>query len=212
MADVRYRSQDSHEMNSEEIELITRAREGDQLAFARLVERHDARVMSLSRSILGPGCDADEVYQEIFLKVYRALPTFRFEADFATWVHRIAVNTALSRKRSLTRRRQKEMTMSRRSCGEGENEDDFFDSQPANPWDNPENRQLRREIVEQIERALEQIPARQRTVFVMKHDQGLKLREIASLLGLGEGTVKAYLFRAIENLRQVLAPYYHTGD
>ncbi len=197
-------------MNSEEIELITRAREGDHMAFARLVERHDARVMSLTRSILGAGFDAEEAYQEIFLKIYRALPTFRFEADFSTWIHRIAVNCALSRRRSLTRRRQKEQLATPRSFENGE--EDFFDSMPSNPFDNPENRQLRREILEQIERALEGIPARQRTVFVMKHDQGMKVKEIARVLGIGEGTVKAYLFRAVENLRQALAPYYQAGE
>jgi len=191
-------------MDSQEIELITRARDGDQAAFALLVEKHDARVMSLARSILGPGFDAEEVYQEIFLKVYRSLPTFRFESDFSTWIHRIAVNTALTKRRSLQRRRQKEQIM--------DGEDDFFDSVPNNPMDNPENLQLRKEILQQIERALQEIPDRQRTVFVMKHDQGMKLKEIARALGIGEGTVKAYLFRAVENLRCALEPYYRARE
>ncbi len=190
-------------MNSEEIELITQAREGDQNAFARLVQMHDSRVMSLARSILGAGFDAEEVYQEIFLKVHRSLASFRFESDFSTWIHRIAVNTALSKKRSLTRRREKEQIMEA---------DDFFDTASCNPWDNPENLQLRGEILEQIEKALAGIPPRQRIVFVMKHDQGMKLKEIAKTLGIGEGTVKAYLFRAIENLRRALEPYYRIGD
>ncbi|HEX7344250.1 MAG TPA: RNA polymerase sigma factor [bacterium] len=194
-------------MDSQEIELVSRAREGDQVAFAQLVEKHDARVMSLARSILGCGFDAEEAYQEIFLKIYRSLPSFRFESDFSTWIHRIAVNTALSKRRSLQRRRQKEQIMDPLNS-----EDDFFDSVPHNPLDNPENQQLRSEILTQIERALEGIPARQRTVFVMKHDQGMKLKEIAKTLGIGEGTVKAYLFRAIENLRNVLEPYYRSGD
>ena len=194
-------------MDSQELELISRAREGDQTAFARLVEKHDARVMSLTRSILGCGFDAEEAYQEIFLKIYRSLPSFRFEADFSTWIHRIAVNTALSKRRSLQRRRQKEQIMDPLNS-----EDDFFDSVPHNPLDNPENQQLRSEILTQIENALENIPARQRTVFVMKHDQGMKLKEIAKTLGIGEGTVKAYLFRAIENLRGALEPYYRSGD
>lgn len=191
-------------MDSQEIELISRARDGNQAAFAQLVEKHDARVMSLARSILGSGFDAEEAYQEIFLKVHRSLASFRFESDFSTWIHRIAVNTALTRKRSLQRRRKKEQIM--------DGEDDFFDSVPSNPVEDPENLQLRHEILQQIEKALEGIPARQRTVFVMKHDQGMKLREIAKALGIGEGTVKAYLFRAIENLRSVLEPYYGSGN
>jgi RNA polymerase sigma-70 factor (ECF subfamily) len=190
-------------MDSQEIELINEARAGDQRAFARLVEKHDCRVMSLVRSILGQGFDAEEVYQEIFLKVHRALGSFRFESDFSTWIHRIAVNTALSRRRSLERRRQKEQLVDAA---------EFFDSAPGSPWDNPENRHLREEILTKIEQALQNIPARQRTVFVMKHDQGMKLKEIARDLGISEGTVKAYLFRAVENLRNALMPYYRTGE
>ena len=189
-------------MDSDEIELIARAREGDDAAFSRLVERHDVRVMSLARSILGPGFDADEVYQEIFLKIHRGLRSFRFESEFSTWVHRIAVNVALSRKRSLVRRLKMEMVI----------ESDFFESAPDPAGDNPEDLQLRAEVGQQIERALDRLPDRQRTVFVLKHDQGMKLKEIASTLGIGEGTAKAYLFRAIEKLRRTLEPYYRMGS
>ncbi len=190
-------------MNSEEIELITRAQDGDEAAFTRLVEQHDSRVMSIACSILGSGFDAEEVYQEIFLKVHRKISAFRFESEFTTWLHRLAVNAALSKKRSLNRRRNRETVM--------DYENDFFDSVSANPNDEPEKRQLRAEILSQIEAALTKLPERQRTVFVMKHDQGLKLKEIASTLGIAEGTVKAYLFRAIENLRRELEPYYNIG-
>jgi len=191
-------------MSPDDIELVSRAQEGDEAAFERLLEQHDSRVMSLARSILGEGFDAEEVYQEIFLKVHRALPSFRFDADLSTWIHRIAVNTALSRKRSLNRRRNKELVMDDR--------DDFFESAPANPEDSPENRQLQAETRGQIERALQALPARQRAVFVMKHDQGMKLKEIARTLEIAEGTVKAYLFRAINSLRQTLEPYYRMGE
>ncbi|MCX6640376.1 MAG: RNA polymerase sigma factor [bacterium] len=187
-------------MNSEETQLILAAREGDDLAFARLVAMHDARVMSLARSIIGYGCDAEEVYQEIFLKVHRALPSFRFESEFSTWLHRVAVNVALSCRKSLARRKQKEQVM--------DGNDDFFTQTPAHPADNPENLKLREETLRLISQALEKLPDRQRTVFVMKHDQGMKLREIAKALGLAEGSVKAYMFRAIENLREILRPYY----
>jgi RNA polymerase sigma-70 factor (ECF subfamily) len=88
---------------------------------------------------------------------------------------------------------------------------DFFESVAANPHDDPEHRQLREEILAQIQQALEKLPERQRTVFVMKHDQGLKIREIAKMLGIAEGSVKAYLFRAIENLKSKLEPYYNIG-
>lgn len=187
-------------MNPEENELILKARDGDEAAFTRLVQMHDARVMALARSILGAGFDAEEVYQDIFLKVYHSIGSFRFESEFTTWLHRIAVNVAISRKRSLTRRHTKERIMDDR--------DDFFDNTPAGPWDNPESRQLRDEVLSQIEAALEQLPPRQRAVFVMKHDHGMKLKEIARTLKIGEGTVKAYLFRAIEKLRVALEPYY----
>ena len=188
-------------MNSEEIELIKRAQGEDEAAFTRLVEMHDSRVMSLAQSILGFGFDAQEVYQEIFLKVHRKIGSFRFESEFTTWLHRIAVNVSISKKRSLSRRQKRETLM--------DTENDFFESVAANPHDDPEHRQLREEILSQIQQALEKLPERQRTVFVMKHDQGMKIREIAKTLGIAEGSVKAYLFRAIENLRSKLEPYYN---
>jgi RNA polymerase sigma-70 factor (ECF subfamily) len=164
---------------------------------------HDGRVMSLAQSILGSGFDAQEVYQDIFLKVYRKIRSFRFESEFSTWLHRIAINVSLSKKRSLSRRLKKETIM--------DTENDFFESVAANPNDDPEHRQLREEILAQIQQELEKLPERQRTVFVMKHDQGMKIREIAKALGIAEGSVKAYLFRAIENLRSKLKPYYNIG-
>ncbi|MBU1650722.1 RNA polymerase sigma factor [bacterium] len=188
-------------MKPEEIALIKRAQNGDDAAFTILVEMHDSRVMSLANSILGPGFDAEEVYQEIFLKVHKAIKSFRFESSFTTWLHRVAVNLAISRKRSLTRRKSKETVM--------QTENDYFDNVPGNPHETPERLHLREEILQQIEMALARLPDRQRTVFVMKHDQGMKLKEIAKHLGLAEGSVKAYLFRAIENLRKILAPYYN---
>ncbi|TKJ42184.1 hypothetical protein CEE37_00465 [candidate division LCP-89 bacterium B3_LCP] len=189
-------------MNEEEHQLIINARNGDDNAFSQLVAMHDSRIMSLVWSVLGRGFDADEVYQEIFLKVHRSLGSFRFESQFSTWLHRIAVNVAISHKRSLSRRQKREQLM--------DNSDDFFASAPANPEDNPENLQLRREVLEQIDRALDELPLRQRTVFVMKHDQGMKLKEIASVLKISEGAVKAYLFRALAKLRVILEPYYRT--
>lgn len=191
-------------MNSDEIELICRAQEGEEAAFTRLVELHDSRVMSLAKSILGPGFDAEEVYQEIFLKVHKALANFRFESEFSTWLHRIAVNMAISKKRSILRRQKREQVIP--------SESDFFEFAPSNPADNPENLQLRAEVLEQVERALDQLSPRQRTVFVMKHDHGMKLKDIARTLQIGEGTVKAYLFRAIESLRGNLEPYYRLED
>ena len=90
-------------------------------------------------------------------------------------------------------------------------ESDFFEIVASNAKDDPEHLQLRAEILEQITHALNRLPERQRTVFIMKHDQGLKIREIAQLLGIAEGSVKAYLFRAIEALRSELRPYYNIG-
>jgi len=188
-------------MKPEEIELIKRAQSGDDNAFTALVEMHDSRVMSLTRSILGSGFDADEAYQEIFLKVHSAIKSFRFESEFTTWLHRVAVNLAISRKRALNRRQRRETIM--------QTDNDYFEELPGNPHETPERLQLREEILQQIEMALQKLPDRQRTVFVMKHDQGMKLKEIARSLGLAEGSVKAYLFRAIENLKKILAPYYN---
>lgn len=184
-------------MKNEIRKLIIDAQEGDAEAFHQLVARHDEKVMTLAYQLMHNQQDAEDLYQEVFLKVYKNLSRFRFESEFYTWLYRIMVNTAYNFKRQLARLRLQEPA------------EDLVDDQLhwiADPDSNPVHQQ---EIREAIERATATLPPKQRSVFILKHQQNLKLKEVARIMGISEGTVKKYLFRAMEKLRTELKEYHY---
>lgn len=171
-------------------ELIAAFRNGDEQAFNLLVVRHQERVYWAARRILGSHEDADDVVQEVFLKAYRKLRTFRGDSEFFTWLYRIAVNAALnaSRKRKLV---------------------EFFHidalHEPAAAEDDgPEAILARREEQALLDRAIEVLPARQKAVFVMRYNDGMKFEQIASLLGRSVGGVKSNYFHALRKVDRFL--------
>ncbi len=186
-------------MENEERTLIESAQAGDLRAFDRLVRRYDRQVMQLAMSMLNNTQDAEDVFQEIFIKVYKALPRFRFESEFRTWLYRVVVNQCINFRRSRSRRRN-------RDPGIGWDGGDWLLSLPDDGLD-PESQMLNTEIGHQIARALETLPAKQRAVFVLRHYHGHRLREIARILDCAEGTVKNYLFRATRKLQKELKPF-----
>ena len=190
------------EKRAEEHLLVRRAQAGDRVAFEELVHRYDREVLRLALNLVRRPEDARDVYQESFLRVYRNLHRFRFECSFYTWLYRIATNVALDylRRRSSHREDQAPVT----NEPEGGTRD-FFDRQPEwRPSLNPEKQMFGKELGEKIQEALKGLSPRERTVFEMKHHQGLRLRAIGEILGTSEETVKNSLFRATRKLRASL--------
>ncbi|MFQ6674300.1 MAG: RNA polymerase sigma factor [Fidelibacterota bacterium] len=183
-------------MDQETIAIIRRAQKGDAAAFHKLVAIYDGRVMALAYRLLENERDAEDLYQDVFLKVFKKLKTFRFESDFFTWLYRITANTAFNFKRKAGRFRSVEPDA---ESGEG-----YLHWLP-----DPEATGALEsvELQDAISQAVNRLPQRQRTVFVLKHLEKRKISEIAGLLGCGEGTVKRYLFRAMEKLRSELKGY-----
>ena len=195
--------QPAAEKRSEEHALVRKAQEGDRLAFEELVRRYDREVLRLALNLVHRPEDARDIYQESFLRVYRNLHRFRFECSFYTWLYRITTNVALDYLRRRTSHREDQAPVL-----PDENEStahDFFDRQPElRAASNPEQSFLGRELGEKIRGAMETLSPRERTVFEMKHYQGLRLRAIGDLLGTSEETVKNSLFRATRKLRASL--------
>jgi RNA polymerase sigma-70 factor (ECF subfamily) len=191
-------------MEEREMRLIRRAQEGDGTAFEALVQMHDRQVLQLAKQMLNNLEDAQDVYQEIFIRVFRKLPSFRFESEFATWLYRIVINQCLNYRQWRSRRR----FLSFDAHGEGE------EMRPAHlPEDNhpdPERQVLNHELAREIALALESLSDRQRAVFVLRHFHGQKLQDIAKTLGCAEGTVKNYLFRATQHMQEKLREYRQT--
>lgn len=172
------------------------AQSGDANAFQKLVSLHDERIMTLAFQLTRNQQDAEDLYQEVFIKAYRHLNNFHFKSEFYTWLYRITVNTFYNLNRKLSKFKYQE-------------NDGITDSIINQIPDDRENPGKRREIMSAVKTAAMQLPVKQKTVFMLKHLQGLKIREIAKIMDIGEGTVKKYLFRAMEKLRQDLQEYHY---
>lgn len=183
-----------------EKDLILRAKNGDAMAFEQLVHRYDRQVFSMAAHYVSNAEDAKDIYQEVFLRVYRALPKFGFRSEFSTWLFRITTNVCLTHR---TRRKKHQYT----SLGAGEGEDDDISHHATHvPKEEQQADQsvLRSELGESIDRALGGLSPKERLVFTMRHFEGLKIREIAEMMNVVDGTVKKYLFTATQKVRRQL--------
>lgn len=178
--------------------LIRAAQQGDQLAFEELVHLYDQNVLRLALNLVRSEEDARDVYQEAFLKIYRSLPSFRFECSFYTWIYRIVTNICLDHLRKRTVRKEDSPVLTR---DDGETTDLFDLVEERRADMNPERSLLSRELGWKIEIAMNRLTPRERVVFELKHYQGLKLRTIGDMLQTTEETVKNCLFRATQKLR-----------
>lgn len=188
-------------MDLDERELILEAQKGNGPAFEELVYRYDRKVLKLAISYTNDEEDAKDVYQEVFIRVFRALPSFRFESRFSTWLYRIVVNVCLSYK-SRAQNREYESLDFEDEQGEGRSLDPVSRDLPS------DQKALSTEISQHVRAALEKLSPQQRLVFTLRHYEGYKLKEIASVMNCAEGTVKKYLFTATERLRHQLRPVF----
>ena len=186
----------------EDDELIREAQRGERASFDSLVRRYDQSVLRLALHMLGNEQDAQDVYQEAFIKAYRHLGNFRFECSFYTWLYRIVTNLCLDQLRRRKSRREDASTVVDQSGDEMDLMANITDDRSmANP-----GRELDRKVMgEKIAVALDTLTPRERAVFELKHYQGLKLRTIGEMLSTTEETAKNTLFRATRKLRANLA-------
>ena len=176
-------------------DLITRAAGGDPAAFQALVEQHRSMVYRVAYQFAGNHHDAEDIAQEVFIKVYRSLDRFRQDAQLTSWLYRIVMNACIDH-----RRRQHPSGSA--PFGE-EAEQKLLNTVEETPG--PEDRAYAGELGQVLEAEIKRLPHGQRIVFIMRHHQGLKLGEIADALGLAEGTVKRQLHVAVHRLRHALA-------
>jgi RNA polymerase sigma-70 factor (ECF subfamily) len=190
------------QQRTEDDELIRAAQKGERPAFDALVRRYDQSVLRLALHMLGNEQDAQDVHQEAFIKAYRHLGNFRFECSFYTWLYRIVTNLCLDQLRRRKSRREDPATVLDASGDEMDLMANISDDRSmANPA-----RELDRKVMsEGINEALSKLTPRERTVFELKHYQGLKLRTIGEMLSTTEETAKNTLFRATRKLRANLA-------
>ncbi len=183
--------------------LIREAQRGSRAAFEELVRQYDQAVLRLALHLTGSESDAQDIYQDAFLKAYRNVGNFRFECSFYTWLYRIVTNLCVDhlRKRQV---RKEDAPVAVDSDGEQYDLLDRVADDRAGA--NPEHDLMARELGARINSALGKLSARERMVFELKHYHGMKLRTIGDILQTTEETAKNTLFRATQKLRTALAP------
>jgi RNA polymerase sigma-70 factor, ECF subfamily len=189
------------QQRAEDDELIRAAQKGDRSAFDALVRRYDRNVLRLALHMLGNEQDAQDVHQDAFIKAYRHLSNFRFECSFYTWLYRIVTNLCLDQ---LRRRKSRKEDPSTVMDAAGEEMDLMANLQDDRATANPARELDRKNMHAAIQSALDSLTPRERTVFELKHYQGLKLRTIGEMLSTTEETAKNTLFRATRKLRAKL--------
>lgn len=186
----------------QDAELIREAQNGSRTAFDALVRQYDQAVLRLALHLTGSEQDAQDIHQEAFLKAYRHIGSFRFECSFYTWIYRIVTNLCLDLLRRRKTRREDPAVMIDAS---GEERDLTINLSDDRAISNPARELDRKILAEKIQTALETLTPRERTVFELKHYQGLRLRTIGEMLNTTEETAKNTLFRATRKLRTQLA-------
>ena len=186
----------------QDAELIREAQKGSRDAFDSLVRQYDQAVLRLALHLTGSEQDAQDIHQEAFLKAYRHIGSFRFECSFYTWIYRIVTNLCLDLLRRRKTRREDSAVMIDSS---GEERDLTINLSDDRAMSNPARELDRKILGEKIQTALGTLTPRERTVFELKHYQGLRLRTIGEMLNTTEETAKNTLFRATRKLRTQLA-------
>jgi RNA polymerase sigma-70 factor, ECF subfamily len=176
-------------------DLISRAAGGDPSAFQALVERHRSMVYRVAYQFAGNHYDAEDIAQEVFIKVYKSLDRFRQDSQLSSWMYRIVMNACIDHRR-------RDTSVGAVPFGE-EAEQKMVNTPEGRPG--PEEHAYAGELGQVLESEIGRLPKGQRIVFVMRHHQGMKLCEIAAALGLAEGTVKRQLHAAVHRLRQALS-------
>ena len=171
---------------------------GETDAFEILVRRHEKTIFDLVYRMLGDYDDAAEVSQEVFLSAYRAIGQFRGDANFSTWLYRIALNHATTRRRSISSRHQKTVPID--------------DMEPlSDPELGPAETLERKEIRERVQLALNKLEPDDATMILLRDLQDISYDEVARVLEIPVGTVKSRLHRARQALKTQLATYFCAG-
>ncbi|MGE5713611.1 MAG: RNA polymerase sigma factor RpoE [Betaproteobacteria bacterium] len=194
-------------MSDREIDqqLVERVQRGDKAAFDLLVSKYQRKIFRLLSRLIRDAAEVEDVAQEAFIKAYRALPNFRGESAFYTWLYRIAINTA---KNHLVSQGRRAPTSTETEIEDAET---FDDGEHLRDLNTPEAMLLSRQVADAVNRAVERLPEDLRTAVVLRELEGLSYEEIAETMNCPIGTVRSRIFRAREAIAEELRPVLSTS-
>ncbi|VVD66697.1 RNA polymerase sigma factor RpoE [Pandoraea capi] len=199
---------DPYQVSEREIDqaLVERVQKGDKAAFELLVAKYHRKIIRLVSRLVRDAAEVEDVTQEAFIKAYRALPQFRGESAFYTWLYRIAVNTA---KNHLATQGRRAPTSTEANAEEAET---FAEADQLRDINTPESMLMSKQIAQTVNTAMEALPDELRTAITLREIEGLSYEEIAEAMGCPIGTVRSRIFRAREAIASRLRPLLDTPD
>ena len=186
--------------------LVERAQSGDKHAFELLVAKYQRRLARLLSRFIRDAAELEDVTQEAFIKAYRALPSFRGDSAFYTWLYRIGINTA---KNFLVSQGRRAPTVTKLDNEESEN---FEDAEGLHDLNTPESAMLTQEIGNTVNAAMEALPEELRIALTLRELEGLSYEDIAQAMNCPIGTVRSRIFRAREAVAEKLRPLLDTSQ
>lgn len=186
-------------------QLVERVQRGDKQAFDLLVIKYQRRLARLLSQFIRDAAEVDDVTQETFIKAYRALPSFRGESAFYTWLYRIGINTA---KNFLVTQGRRAPTT---SIGfDAEDAENFEEGSQLREMNTPESELMSKQIAQTVNQTLQELPEELRTAITLREIEGLSYEEIAGIMNCPIGTVRSRIFRAREAIAEKLRPLLGT--
>jgi len=185
-------------------QLVERAQRGDKRAFELLVEKYQRKLGRLLARFIRDPAEVEDVTQEAFIKAYRALPAFRGNSAFYTWLYRIGINTAKNYLMALGRRAPTSTEV------EAEDAEGFEDGEQLRDINTPESILLSKEIAVTVNATIEQLPEELRTAIQLREIEGMSYEDIARIMDCPIGTVRSRIFRAREAIAERLRPLLDT--
>ncbi len=186
-------------------QLVARAQRGDKRAFELLVEKYQRKLGRLLARFIRDPAEVEDVTQEAFIKAYRALPAFRGDSAFYTWLYRIGINTAKNYLMALGRRAPTTTEV------EAEDAEGFEDGEQLRDINTPESMLLSKEIGATVTATIEELPEELRTAIQLREIEGMSYEDIARIMDCPIGTVRSRIFRAREAIAERLRPLLGTG-
>ncbi len=186
-------------------QLVERVQRGDKHAFDLLVAKYQRKLGRLISRFVRDTGEAEDVTQEAFIKAYRALPGFRGDSAFYTWLYRIGINTAKNHLLANKRRPPSSTPF------DAEEAESFEDAGLLHEVSTPENELMSKQVVSTVQSALQQLPEDLRSALTLREIEGLSYEEIASVMNCPVGTVRSRIFRAREAVAEKLRPLLETS-